>query len=81
MDAKKWERPFDEEEVLQELKKIWIGINCQGQMVLLLPFFKNVGGGKRGYYEGFQNFYENCYDNRKITLMNGILSWGLSLPA
>ena len=56
MDAKKLERPFDEEEVLQELKEIWIRINCQGQMVLPLPFFKNVGGGKREYYEGFSKF-------------------------
>ena len=56
MDAKKLERPFDEEEVLQELKEIWIRINCQGQMVLLLPFFKNVGGAKREYYEGFLKF-------------------------
>ena len=50
-------------------------------MVLPLPFFKNVGGGKREYYEGFSKFLLEPSQQQKITLMNGILSWGLSLPA
>ena len=77
MDAKKLERPFDEEEVLQELKKIWIGINCLGQTVLLLPFFKNVGGGKRGYHEGFSKFlWEPLWQQK-----NYPYEWNLKLGA
>ena len=49
--------------------------------VTIAFFSKRLGVVKEDIMKVFQNFYENRYDNRKITLMNGILSWGLGLPA